>query len=308
MLDGMPGATITKSSKPSQKRWLLIGIFVLVFLLLSGIFWVALNVSSSREAPEAERVLSAQVEMPFQVLIPAYLPKAFQREKMEIITDQAGPNGEKMVKLIYSTRKGDSIAFSEWLPSAGGMVENTRRCLCVCQTNKQSHGDASQCNMVGMELSVGTVRVKVEFSAPNLVYYNEMQLMLNTLGPATNRQVYVSIEDVPLSFSVPPATEIAVGTDGVQEVTLIVSPQGYSPVHFAVKQDVPVRLIFRQLGQVGCGNELIFQWGSRKSQTLILESESDKKILEFTPSETGDFPFNCPHLIYRGVLTVTESP
>jgi plastocyanin domain-containing protein len=130
--------------------------------------------------------------------------------------------------------------------------------------------------------------------------------MLNTLGPATNRQVYSSIEDVPLSFSVPPAVEIPVGADGVQEVTLIVSPQGYSPVHFAVKKDVPVRLIFRQLGQVGCGNELILQWGARKSEMLILESEADKKVLEFTPRETGEYPFNCPHLIYRGVITVTE--
>ena len=49
---------------------------------------------------------SAQAELPFQVLIPAYLPKFFNREKMEIITDQPGPNGEKMIQLIYSTRKG----------------------------------------------------------------------------------------------------------------------------------------------------------------------------------------------------------
>jgi len=155
-------------------------------------------------------------------------------------------------------------------------------------------------------LNVGSVRVKIEFSSPNLIYYDEMQLMLNTLGPATNRQVYSSMEDVPLSFSVPPAVDIPVGVDGVQEVTLIVSPQGYSPVHFAVKKDVPVRLIFRQLGQVGCGNELIFQWGNRDSETLILQSETDKQILEFVPGETGEFPFNCPHLIYRGVMTVNE--
>jgi hypothetical protein len=304
MLDGIPGTTTT--SKLSQKGWLLIGILILVFLLFSGFFRVLLNASKPREAPESERVLSAQVELPFQVLIPAYLPKAFNREKMEIAIDPSGPNGEKMVRLIYSTRKGDSITFSEWLPSADQKTGGGTRCLCVCQNSKQSHGDASQCNMVGMELNVGSVRVKVEFSAPNLIYYDEMQLMLNTLGPATNRQVYSSVEDVPLSFSVPPAIEISADTNGVQEVTLIVSPQGYSPVHFAVKKDRPVRLVFRQLGQVGCGNELIFQWSNRNSETLILESESDKKVLEFTPDETGEFPFHCPHLIYRGVMTVTD--
>jgi hypothetical protein len=28
--------------------------------------------------------------------------------------------------------------------------------------------------------------------------------------------------------------------------------------------------------------------------------------LEFTPAQAGDFCFNCPHLIYRGVMTVEE--
>jgi hypothetical protein len=300
MLDGMPGAA-APTSKPSQKR-LLFGILILIPVLLAGFLWTQFKASQPREAPEAERVLKAQVDLPFQVLIPGYLPKAFNREKMEMVTDQSGPNGEKLVKLIYSTRKGDSVTFREWLPAVNPMDTpggNTMRCLCVCRSDKQ-------CNMVGMEFSVGSVRVRIEFSTPNLVYYDEMQLMLGTLGPATNRQVYSSVDEVPLSFSVPPAVEVPVGADGVQEVTLIVSAQGYAPVHFAVKKDVPVRLIFRQLGQVGCGNELIFSWAARKSETLLLESESDKKTFEFTPTEAGEFPFNCPHLIYRGLMTVTE--
>ena len=76
--------------------------------------------------------------MPFQVLIPAYLPKFFNREKVEIITDQPGPNGEKMIQLIYSTRKGDTLTLSEWLPvdqSSAKAAANVRRCLCVCQTS-----------------------------------------------------------------------------------------------------------------------------------------------------------------------------
>jgi hypothetical protein len=132
-----------------------------------------------------------------------------------------------------------------------------------------------------MELNVGSVQIKVEFSTPNLIYYDQMQLMLDTLGPATNRQVYSAMEDVPLSFSVPPPVEVPVGSDGVQEVTLVVTPQGYAPVHFAVKKDVLVRLIFRQLGQVGCGNELIFQWGTRKMHL----SGFQRNRLEFTPGK-----------------------
>lgn len=294
----MPGLT-TSQTNPSRKRWLA-AVFILAFLLLAGIILLKIGSSGPSEAPEAEQVLQAQAGLPFQVLIPAYLPKTFKREKVQIITDQPGPNGEKMVRLIYSTRRGDTLTLSEWLPEApiSGAANGTR-CLCVCQTN-------GQCTMVGMELTVGSVQVKVEFSTPNLIFYDEMQFMLQTLGPATNRQVYSSIEEVPLSFSVPPPVEIPVGADGVQEVMLVVSPEGYSPVHFAVKKDVPVRLIFRQLGQVGCGNELIIQMETRKSAKLILASEADKKVLEFTPGEAGEFRFNCPHLIYRGVMTVTD--
>lgn len=299
MLNGMPGPATRKSNR-LRKGWL-IGILVLIPFLLGGAIWLYIDSSKPREAPEAERVLQAQTEMPFQVLIPAYLPKLFDRKNVQIVTDQPGPTGEKMIQLIYSTRKGDALTFSEWLPTqrSGKVMSDVVRCVCICQANQQ-------CNMVGMELSVGSVKIKVEFSAPNLIAHDQMQFMLSTLGPATNHQVYSSIQDVPLSFSAPPPLEIPIGPDGVQEVTLVVSPEGYAPVHFSVKKDVPVRLIFRQLGQVGCGNELVFQWKKRNVTTLVLDSETDKQVLEFTPEEVGEFPFNCPHLIYRGLMTVTD--
>ena len=86
----------------------------------------------------------------------------------------------------------------------------------------------------------------------------------------------------------------------------MVTPNGYSPEHFSVQKGIPVKLTFRQIGQVGCGNEMIFQWDDGKSATLTLASSSDIQTLEFTPGEAGDFRFNCPHLIYRGVMTVQE--
>jgi hypothetical protein len=300
MLDGMPGLP---TKKPITRRpgWLT-GVLILIPLLgIAAFVCFRIDAAQPREAPEAERVLRAQAELPFQVLIPAYLPRQFKRDRVEIIADGQGPNGERMIKLVYPTRKGDTLTLSEWLPTAqpGKVISNTRRCLCVCQS-------AEQCNMLGMELRVGLVQIRVEFSTSNLLYYEEFQFVLDTLGPATNRQVYSAIEDVPLSFSVPPAVEIPIGADGVQEVTLVVTPEGYSPVHFAVKKDLPVRLVFRQLGEVGCGNELIFQWEKHKSATLILASPAEKQILEFTPGEGGEFRFHCPHLIYRGVMTVTD--
>ena len=301
LLEGMPGRTTKKSNH--LWKWLLAGVLFLLALLFGAYFGWRAIFAAPREAPEAERVLSAQAGLPFQVLIPAYLPKNFNREKMEVNTGQPGPQGEAMIQLVYKTRGGNSLTISEWLPDdqgSGQVAAHVMHCLCTCMSG------AEQCNMTGMELTVGQVHVKVEFSAPNILTYNEFQFVLETLGPAANSQVYSSLEDVPLSFSVPPPVEIPVNADGVQELILVVSPQGYSPVHFSVKKDVPVRLIFRQLGEVGCGNELIFEWGARKSATLVLPSQADEQILEFTPGEAGEFRFNCPHLIYRGVMTVLD--
>src|SRR5512141_3165367 len=102
MLNGMPGLTAQKS-RPARKGWLLAGIFILLALLIAGVVFIKIGSSGPRAAPEAEQVLQAQADMPFQVLIPAYLPKTFHREKIQIVTDQPGPNGEKMIQLIYST-------------------------------------------------------------------------------------------------------------------------------------------------------------------------------------------------------------
>jgi hypothetical protein len=287
-------------------------VILVLAILAGGSFWLARDYfTQPREAPEAERVLSAQAALPFQVLIPAYLPRWFEREAVEILTGQPGPNGEEMVRLIYSTRDGYSLTFSEWLPEEpAGSGSGTKRCICLCTSRRRSHAQAghqaSGCSMLGMELAVGAVHVKVEFSTPNLMPYEELQFVLETLGPAANRQVYSSIEDVPLSLAMPEPVDVPLDSEGVQELTLVVSPQGYTPVHFAVKKDLPVRLIFRQLGEVGCGNELIFQWGRRENATLILDSPSDQEIVEFTPSQAGEFRFNCPHLIYRGLMTVTD--
>lgn len=291
----------TPKQRTQQRRWigLASGAFVLCVFLVGGFFLWQRSLSAPREAPEAEKVLAAQVDMPFQVLIPAYLPEAFNRRKMEIKRDQAGPAGEAMIQLVYPTRQGITLVVKEWIPAQSNAGSNGMHCLCICKSQ-------TQCQMFGMEVSVGQVRVRLELSVQNVLSYEQIQLIVDTLGPAANLQVYSSMESVPLSYSVPPATEVPVNAEGIQEITLIVTPQGYSPVHFSVKKDVPVKLIFRQLGEVGCGNELIFPWGERQNATLILSSPSDKQVLEFTPEETGEFRFNCPHQIYRGLMTVTD--
>jgi len=86
----------------------------------------------------------------------------------------------------------------------------------------------------------------------------------------------------------------------------VVTPGGYSPLRFSVKKGVPVRLIFRQLGQVGCGNELIFPTSPSNSVSVKLKSQDDQQVIEFTPQQTGEFQFYCSHQMYRGVMTVHD--
>jgi hypothetical protein len=104
----------------------------------------------------------------------------------------------------------------------------------------------------------------------------------------------------------PPAEVIPINADGIQEVQMVVSRSGYTPVHFAVKAGVPVRVVFRQLGYVPGGNILLMRWGEQDAKYLELASLTDKQVLEFTPQEPGDFTFNCPHDWYEGVMTVQE--
>jgi hypothetical protein len=284
-------------------RYLFIGMLgaasLLVALLLSGYIWWKNNSAQPRLAPEAEQVLKAQIDLPFQALIPAYLPAHFDREKVEIQLDQTGPHGEQMLQLAYPTPKGNTLVLQEWLPKPGAANASAAQCRCVCASR-------GLCSPSEVGLQVGALRVAISLSAANLLTYEQLSFVLDTLGPAANQQVFSRMEEVPVTFNVPPAVEIPVNASGIQEVTLVVMPEGYTPPHFAVKKGTPVRLVFRQLGQVGCGNELVLQWGKDKSATLTLASASDKQTLEFTPEQAGDFRFSCPHLIYRGVMTVQE--
>ncbi len=105
-------------------------------------------------------------------------------------------------------------------------------------------------------------------------------------------------------LALPPPEEIKINEQGVQEFTLVITPDGYNPIHFSVKQGVPVKMAFRMFGEVGCGNTLIFPVGAGKTEGAVLKSEKDKAMIEFTPQETGDFQFFCGHHMFVGVMTV----
>lgn len=151
--------------------------------------------------------------------------------------------------------------------------------------------------------------------APGEGYYHQLvpedvALELVTPGkgaPTPGPEIARSLEEIEAQMaSLPPAEEVPVNAEGVQEVMLVVSRSGYTPVHFSVKPGIPVRLTFRQLGYVPGGNELNVRWGPQEGTYVMLSSLTDKKVLEFTPQEPGDFRYSCPHEWYWGVMTVQD--
>jgi len=291
-----------------NRRWLYAaGILLGISLLLGG--WVVLRARASKpaEAPEAQKVLDEQVDMPFQILIPAYLPKAIDRANMQIKVDQSGPGGEPMVELTYRTRKGEPLFIREWVP-----VNPDMEIMATSRPIETKWGQGWLLNQAGgllvIWIDIGPLRTAL--MSPNMELLPEEQLLAvaDTMGPASNRQVFNFIVNPPEIRQVapPPPVEIPTSAEGLQEVDLIVTPGGYSPLRFAVKKGVPVRLTFRSLGEVGCGNELNFPTGSGGMSSLSLNSPTDQQVLEFIPQESGDFEFFCGHLMYRGVMTVHE--
>jgi hypothetical protein len=168
----------------------------------------------------------------------------------------------------------------------------------------------------GLSIGTGTLGDGRHFrGSGNLTegYYNQMvpgDAALELLAPVVEGEapipeVAASLEDIAAMLeNLPPAEEVPVNAEGIQEVKLVVSRSGYTPVHFAVKAGIPVRLIFRQLGYVPGGNELFVRWGPRQETYLLLTSPTDKQVLDFTPQEPGEYRFSCPHDWYEGVMTV----
>jgi plastocyanin domain-containing protein len=157
-------------------------------------------------------------------------------------------------------------------------------------------------------VDVGPLRVSVYTPNRTLLTPEQLLEMAETLGPASNQQVFSFVVEPAQIRQVapPPPVEAKLNAQGIQEIDLIVTPGGYSPLRFAVKKDVPVRLTFRQLGQVGCGNTLIFPADPQNPTSLELASAQDKQVLEFTPGQAGAFEFYCSHQMYRGIMTVHE--
>ncbi len=276
-------------------------------LLALGGWWAVANsrAAETKEAPEAQMVLDAQADMPFQILIPAYLPKAFDRAAIEISVNQTGPGGEPMVQLIYRTREGATLFIREWVP-----VNPDKEVLAASRPIQTKWGQGWLLRqgeaLIAIWVDIGPLRASIYTRNQNVLPREELLAVAETMGPASNRQVFDFILNPPQVRAVepPPPLEIPINAEGIQEVDLIVTPGGYSPLRFSVQKDVPVRVTFRQLGRVGCGNELNLPYGTNLAAGLKLKDTQDVQVAEFTPLEAGDFTFFCAHLMYKGIMTV----
>ena len=289
----------------SARGWPLMAGFLAIGMVAVG-GWLASTPPASAEAPEAGKILGIQANMPFQILIPAYLPQEFDRAGVLTQVDQSGPGNEPMVQLTYRTRAGATLFAREWVPVNPDMeILGGSRPI---ETKWGRGWLVSREGLAALWVDIGPLRASIYSHNVDVLPKEQLLAIAESLGPASNRQVFSFVVDRPVikEMAPPPPVEIKVNEQGVQELTLVVTPGGYSPLRFAVKKGVPVRLIFRQLGQVGCGNEIIFPANPESPSALRLDSPQDKQVLEFTPQQTGQFEFHCSHQMYRGIMTVKE--
>jgi hypothetical protein len=279
---------------------------VLAVVALGGWLIARGQAARTREAPEARKVLGVQATLPFQILIPAYLPRSFDRAAVEIDARTTGPGGGPMVELTYRTGQGAPLFIREWLP-----VNPEAEVLAASRQVYTKWGPGWMLDqdegLIAIWVDIGALRAAIHTSSQEVISGEMLLAMADSLGPAANLQVFDALRHPPeVRDVIPPPVEVPVNAEGVQEVDLIVSIRGYSPAHFAVRRGIPVRVTFRQLGWVGCGNDITFPIGPNDAVELLLESPDDKKVIEFTPQVAGAFQFSCTNMVYKGILTVRE--
>jgi hypothetical protein len=215
------------------------------------------------------------------------------------------PGYGQVMQLTYCVQRGAALFIREWIPADPGKeLQVPARLLGVKWGTgwmmPQGRG------MVAIWLDVSSLWSSIYMPYRYLIVRD---VPLSTEDPTVSlgkRQVLDFAPGAPgiEAQDAPPAVEIPISPEGIQEVVLVVSRDGYTPVRFAVQKGVPVRLTFRQLGRVGCGDELLFPIGPDEYATLKLDSPEDKKTLEFTPEVAGEYPFYCPFTKYGGLLIV----
>jgi hypothetical protein len=299
----------TKARSWKLRHWLFLTAGVAV-ALASVVTWKLVTAAPApAEPPEAAKVLAAQDNLKnFGILIPAYLPKGFDRAAVDIRVNNSGPASEPAVDMVYRTPQGASIFLRQWVPVNPDQETLNGSRLIETKWGKSYLLTEGITGLIAIWVDVGPLRVSLFTSDRDLVSREQLVLAAETLGLASNMQAYSFVTELPAikDIAPPPPFIVKINEQGIQELNLVITPGGYSPMRFAVQKDTPVKIIFRAMGEVGCGNTMIFPADPQNPSALTLKSKEDFQVLEFTPTIPGEFQFECTNNCYRGVMTVRD--
>ncbi|MDP3998716.1 MAG: cupredoxin domain-containing protein [bacterium] len=106
---------------------------------------------------------------------------------------------------------------------------------------------------------------------------------------------------------------VSKGKGGEKQEAIIVVEGAYSPNETAVKKGIPVEITFDRRESGDCSEWVIFASGKWRMANGKVEKEIKAKLapfaetkVEFTPMETGEFPFVCGMGMLHGKLIVKE--
>jgi len=297
-----------RSNKRWRLRWWWLVIAAIVIIAAAAlIFKIITATPAPTEAPEAGKILKAQESTAnFGILIPAYLPHGFDRTDVDVSVNRTGPAGEPAADVVYRGKNNSFIFIHQWVPANPDLETLNGSRVIETKWGKSWLLTQGTDGLIAVWVDIGPLRVSLSSSNRDVISREQLVLSAETLGLASNLQAYSFASTLPQikDMAPPPPFEVSINDSGIQEFNLVITPGGYSPMRFAVKRGIPVKLNFRAMGQVGCGNTLIFPADTQNPTALTLKSSEDLKILEFTPAFTGDFQFECTNNCYRGVMTV----
>ncbi len=89
--------------------------------------------------------------------------------------------------------------------------------------------------------------------------------------------------------------------DGVQEVDLRATSAGtYNYSTIVLQQGIPVRIHYTADPGAGCGREVIIPIAKARK----FAPTQGEALIEFTPTQKGNFPFYCSMRMFRGTIEV----
>lgn len=96
------------------------------------------------------------------------------------------------------------------------------------------------------------------------------------------------------------ANGLAPVVDGVQQVRIDVTSEGYDPRYIKVRRGVPVKLDIASQDAFSCASSFVF----KKFNIVEQLQPTDRKTITFTPQETGKFPYTCAMGMFTGTMEV----